>query len=51
VSFYERHRDFVEEPNRDRYHVWHDRKFGDGMRIPDPFDFGLDLSGLVRYPD
>ncbi|MGW2372332.1 MULTISPECIES: Uma2 family endonuclease [Kitasatospora] len=39
------------EPNRDRYHVRHDRKFGDGMRIPDPFDFDLDLSGLVRYPD
>ncbi|MFD8703862.1 Uma2 family endonuclease [Kitasatospora sp. NPDC059648] len=39
------------EPNRDRYHVRHDRKFGDGMRIPDPFDFDLDLNGLVRYPD
>ncbi|MFF2079548.1 Uma2 family endonuclease [Kitasatospora sp. NPDC058162] len=39
------------EPNHDRYHVRHDRKFGDGMRIPEPFDFDLDLSGLVRYPD
>ncbi|MFD7452001.1 Uma2 family endonuclease [Kitasatospora sp. NPDC059827] len=39
------------EPNHDRYHVRHDRKFGDSMRVPEPFDFELDLSGLVRYPD
>ncbi|MFD7902043.1 Uma2 family endonuclease [Kitasatospora sp. NPDC059722] len=39
------------EPNHDRYHARHDRKFGDSMRIPEPFDFDLDLSGLVRYPD
>ncbi|MEV7600871.1 Uma2 family endonuclease [Kitasatospora sp. NPDC089797] len=38
------------EPNHDRYHVRHDRKFGDGMRVPEPFGFELDLSGLVRYP-
>lgn len=38
------------EPNHDRYHARHDRKFGDSMRIPEPFDFDLDLSGLVRYP-
>ncbi|GHF87889.1 hypothetical protein GCM10018790_76700 [Kitasatospora xanthocidica] len=39
------------EPNRDRYHARHDRKFGDSMRVPDPFGFDLDLSGLFRYPD
>ncbi|MEU8514449.1 Uma2 family endonuclease [Kitasatospora sp. NPDC048722] len=39
------------EPNHDRYHARHDRKFGDGLRIPDPFGFDLDLSGLVRCPD
>ncbi|MER7672592.1 Uma2 family endonuclease [Kitasatospora sp. NPDC096128] len=39
------------EPSHDRYHARHDRKFRDSMRIPAPFDFDLDLSGLVRYPD
>lgn len=39
------------EPNRDRYHTRSDRKFGDRIRIPEPFGFELDLAGLVPYAD
>ncbi|MEV7024335.1 Uma2 family endonuclease [Kitasatospora sp. NPDC093558] len=39
------------EPNHDRYHTRTERKFGDAIRIRDPFGFELDLSGLVPYKD
>ncbi|MCC3767068.1 Uma2 family endonuclease [Streptomyces sp. UNOC14_S4] len=34
------------DPNHDRYHTRTDRKFGEQIRIPDPFGFDLDLSAL-----
>ncbi|MEV6975160.1 Uma2 family endonuclease [Kitasatospora sp. NPDC093806] len=39
------------EPNHDRYHTRSDRKFGDEIRIPEPFGFTLSLSALVPYQD
>ncbi|MFJ9697254.1 Uma2 family endonuclease [Kitasatospora sp. NPDC101183] len=39
------------EPDRDRYHTRSDRKFGDAITVPAPFDFSLDLSKLVPYAD
>ncbi|MER7582460.1 Uma2 family endonuclease [Kitasatospora sp. NPDC097691] len=39
------------EPNRDRYHTRTEREFGERLRIPEPFDFELDLSRLVPYRD
>ncbi|WP_052708927.1 Uma2 family endonuclease [Streptomyces sp. NRRL S-495] len=39
------------EPDHDRYHTRTDRKFGDGIGIPEPFGFMLDLAVLVPYKD
>ncbi|CAN3982878.1 Uma2 family endonuclease [Kitasatospora purpeofusca] len=39
------------EPDHDRYHTRTDRKFGDGIGIPEPFGFTLDLAVLVPYRD
>ncbi|MEU7166872.1 Uma2 family endonuclease [Streptomyces morookaense] len=37
------------EPDHDRYHTRTDRKFGETIRIPEPFGFDLDLSRLSPY--
>lgn len=37
------------DPNRDKYHTRTDRKFGEKIRIPEPFGFDLDLSTLNPY--
>ncbi|MEU1825446.1 Uma2 family endonuclease [Streptomyces abikoensis] len=37
------------EPDHDRYHTRTDRKFGETVRIPEPFGFDLDLSRLNPY--
>ncbi|MGY0463764.1 Uma2 family endonuclease [Kitasatospora sp. cg17-2] len=39
------------EPGHDRYHTRTDREFGDGIGIPEPFGFTLDLAVLVPYRD
>ncbi|WP_329579702.1 Uma2 family endonuclease [Kitasatospora sp. NBC_01250] len=39
------------EPNHDEYHTRSDRKFGDRIRIPEPFGFELELDTLVPYGD
>ncbi|MEV7771029.1 Uma2 family endonuclease [Kitasatospora sp. NPDC086791] len=39
----------LSEPNRDRYHTRTERAFGETVRIPEPFDFELDLSRFVPY--
>ncbi|QKW08524.1 Uma2 family endonuclease [Streptomyces sp. NA04227] len=37
------------DPDHDRYQTRTDRKFGDSIRIPEPFGFELDLSSLNPY--
>ncbi|MFJ4091899.1 Uma2 family endonuclease [Kitasatospora sp. NPDC089913] len=39
------------EPDHDRYHTRSDRKFGEGICIPEPFGFTLGLAALVPYED
>ncbi|WP_042403962.1 Uma2 family endonuclease [Streptacidiphilus carbonis] len=36
-------------PDGTKYHRREDIEFGEGIRIPEPFDFELDTSGLLPY--